>query len=251
MSDCRGLGSLWWPSYPLGYPQAWGPLPMRFGAWPQFSPVAQPFNACPLTPLVGACCSGCAEGKGCSGESEIKQAAAEIQGTAGVGELPGWSEKALPWSKVEEFDAEVRKLDTDVRAKGNPGMQFAWQVEVLGFWPRWRAWFDATKESWFNLFGGMAITGPTLKAFEDYRHEFNSILQQFKAAGLQTGTEAIDTTDKSPVEQGLEEGGKGLGEGVGTALSTLGQGIVYLGLFVALGAGLYLGGPVLVRRLAR
>lgn len=213
-------------------PMFWEVGPLIPG-WPRWHGA---YN-CPLIAVRGSCCSGCAEGKGCDAKTGKGH---EDELPVGVGLLGG--EKALPWSVAAEFDGLVRQLDTDVRLHGNAGMKLIWLAEIVGFWPRWRAWFNATKNEWSNL--GF-IAGKNLEEYEAFRAEYNKLLQAFKEGGLETSVTAADVADKSPVEKGLEKGGEALGGVAASVAGTLGT-IAWIG---AAGLVLYFVGPVLIAKL--
>jgi hypothetical protein len=220
------LGLGWWPSSPA----------------PSFAP-ANP-QACPLMPLVGACCSGCAEGHGCD-------ASAKLEAAAQNGALPRVGETGYPWAEAVEFNGEVQKLNVAMAGAG-PSLQIQW----TGFYAGWQQWY-AEHDQNFHYFG---MTGETVVEFDEYRKTYNVLLEKAVTGGLATTAKPIDF--KSPVERGLESAGEGLGEGLGKIGSAatdalagvagaVTTGLAWVAIAGGVGLVLYFGVPILVTRLAR
>jgi hypothetical protein len=228
------LGPLWWQYAEAGMP---------FPGWTREQLVSGRAARCPRTLLVGACCAGCAAGKGCEAEEELAR--------VGAG-APAFQESAYPWSVAEDMDRQVETLRVDLE-KGlaaalqqEPGGNATWaalSTEWGAFYPAWRAWWDKYRDDWIAHLG--PITGEKKVPFDELVTRFGIVLGHAKEAGVTTSAVATDT--RSPVERGLEETGKSIGTGLGTALDALGQGLVWVGVALAGGLVLYLAGPPLLR----
>ncbi len=202
---------------------------------------------CPLVPLVGACCSGCAHGGSCQGEDELRHE----MGRSMVG-LFDFIEKAMPWSEAETLNAQAEQLNADLTAGlkaalvAEPGGNATW-ADITSSWgtfyPEWKAWFAEKKDSPAGTFG---LVAENLERFKAFASAFDLARQKAVDAGVKTSVKATDL--RSPIAQGLESAGQGLGSGISSALDTLGQGLVWGGILLAGGLVLYLAGPPLIAK---
>lgn len=185
---------------------------------------------CLVAGVGGACCSSCAEGKGCEGEKSK---------VAAVG-------RSTPNSEINDFDASVQLLDADI-AKHKPPQGDAlgtsnWAAlnhKMNGFLLRWGQWKTAQRDDWWWGDDDEA----SLAALKS---EFNQILADFK--GFVQGQTTVQPVDPSPPpleEEEKEEAEKGsAGQQILDTVKTM--------WWVAfIGAGLYVLVPALAPRVAR
>jgi len=208
---------------------------------------------CPLVPLVGACCSGCAEGKGCRGEEEAHELVARV----GANDLPAFSEDAYPWSVAEDMDRTIATLDGDLKRElasylaahgGTPSD--AW-IAISNRWgaflPAWQAWWGKYREDWIAHLG--PIVGEKKVPFDALVKELNGIVADVKAAQIPTTAAPVDL--RSP----LDKAGTAASEGFSNALQKVTDVLTQGGIYLLLGAGalaiVWYGGPVLLSRLAK
>ena len=201
-----------------------------------------PQPSCPLTALVGACCSGCAQGKGCKAEDEAPH--------AHVGDAisaPAFQEEAYPWSLAEEMAANVERLNSDLATalkqtpQGSPEW-VAMTTEWGTFYPAWRQWYDSYHSDWKASI--LPISGPIKPQFDDFVKRFADAIMHAKTLGVQTT--ATPTDIRTGFGKVLDSASSGLQSGAQKIADVLTQ----AGFYVVVGGvvllGLYIAGPSLV-----
>lgn len=190
-------------------------------------------QGCPLVGLVGACCSGCAEGKGCAAKDDphVHEAVAQRVGAEG-----------LPMSTVTALDAEIQHFNTDVW-KAGPNTKASWAE----FYPAWNAWLQAVKNRPQPIFGfGFDfIAGENVDAFNALAQRYNLILVKASEEGVQSSAKPYDSA--SPFEKGLEAAGEGAGSAAAAGLEVVKWTAIAGGVLLVL----YFGGPLVLGKLAR
>jgi hypothetical protein len=187
-------------------------------------------QACPLTPIVGACCSACAHGKPCEGEEEIR---------AIVAGLPGFIEEGRAWTQVEGTAEDISKLGADLAVKAPELLP-----EYDAFVRDWGVWFAAHKDrSWIEdvTFAPHIIAGDVLAQYLALVARYTAIRNKLVAMGV---TPTAPETDKTIADRALGSIGQG-------AVDALG-GIAKVGVYLAVGLGaaalIWFGAPILLKK---
>ncbi len=234
-----------------------------------------PKQTCPLTPLVGACCSGCAHGGSCTGEDELRvemgrqmvgDARSQLQagrppvlkscppgqvwnGTACV-LLPGnpigihVGAEGILWSEVEATGNAIGQLGADVPLK-TPALT----PEYDAFVKDWGAFVQANQEkSWLEnaALAPHFISGAPLAQYKALVERYNALRAKFVAMG--GATTAPTATTASPFDQAVTSSQSAIGSGVSEALGNVAAIGVYVGVGLAAAALLYLAAPLVLRK---
>lgn len=202
---------------------------------------------CPLVGLVGACCSGCAEGKGCGAKEEL-HAHAAVQARVG--------ETAIPWDDVEKTNATIDHVQEAAATlagapQGSPEFQrfMLWSL----FYSTWHIWYVATKaeaESQWTFTPGVKIVhGPNADTYKTLVLAFNEQLAALDALQVKASADPIDT--RSPAGKAFDATVKGVLDGTGGALGGIATVLTYAAVAGVVGLGLYFAGPPLLSLIMR
>ena len=199
-----------------------------------------PRPSCPLTALVGACCSGCAEGRGCSAEEELPHAHVGEVSTAEWGD-------AYPWSLADEMNGQVERLNSDLATalKQTPGGSPEWvamTTEWGTFYPAWRQWYDTYRNDWKASI--LPISGAIKPQFDDLVKRFNDAIAHAKTLGVQTTAAPTDT--RTGIRKVIDSASQGIQSGSEAIANALTQAGFYVAVGGAVLLGLYIAGPSLI-----
>lgn len=185
-------------------------------------------QACPLVGLVGACCKGCAEGKGCAAKEEIEHAHAQV----------GFIVLVAYWSDAKALNEEIQKLD--VAIAGIPQLQGQWKI----WYAAWNKWFASDPS---GILG--TLEGKDYDDFKTFQLTYNNFLAKVTEIGYVTSAAPVDT--RHPVEKAGDSASKGATDAISGVVGTLTTVLAWTAVAGAVGLVLYIGGPVLVSRLRK
>jgi hypothetical protein len=206
------------------------------GSWVSAMPVqaahvgyARRAAQCPLVGLVGACCQGCAEGKGCSGKEEIEHAHAQHVGFIAL---------VAYWDDAKKLNEEIQKLDAAMA--GIPQLQGQWGP----FYASWQKWFADDPSGWLGT-----LEGKDYDDFKGFQLGYNNFLAKVTEIGFITSAAPVDT--RHPVEKATDSATKGAEDAIGGVVGTLTTVLTWTAIAGAVGLVLYVGAPILVARLSK
>lgn len=231
------------------------------GGWVSSMPVAALVGArraqaaaCPLVGLVGACCSSCAEGKGCAAKEELEHHAHQVGAITFEWRVPSFTETAIPWDDVEKANVAIEHVQAVVPAldgfpAGSPeaNRRELWKT----FWRDWVTFYGEAKVHQDSIPGTDSgfIAGPRADAYKLLATRFNDQLESLKAMKVADLAGPIDT--RSPAGQAfdaaVDAAAGGAGELAGAGLAV----VKWAAIAGAVGLGLYFGGPLLFGALMR
>ncbi len=230
------------------------------GSWVSAMPVAAHVGyararaaACPLVGLVGACCKGCAEGKGCAAKDEIEHKHAQV-GISFEWRVPSFTETAIPWDEVEKANAAIVHVQEVVPALDAfpPGSPEANRRELWKtFWRDWVTFYGEAKVHQDSIPGTDSgfIAGPRADAYKVLAIRFNDQLESLKAMKVADLAGPIDT--RSPAGQAFDAAVDAAAGGAGKIAGAGLEAVKWIAIAGAAGLLLYFGAPLLLSRLGR
>jgi hypothetical protein len=209
-------------------------------------------QACPLVGLVGACCSGCAEGKGCGAKEEIAHAHGANVGISFEWRVPSFSETAIPWDEVEKANAAIVHVQEVVPALDGfpPGSPEANRRELWKtFWRDWVTFYGEGKSHQDAIPGTDSgfIAGPRADAYKLLAIRFNDQLESLKAMKVADLAGPIDT--RSPAGQAFDAAVDAAAGGAGAVAGAGLEVVKWAAIAGAVGLVLYFGAPLLIARI--
>lgn len=210
-------------------------------------------QGCPLVGLVGACCSGCAEGKGCSGTAELEHKHAQV-GITFEWRVPSFTETAIPWDDVEKANVAITHVQEVVPALDGfpPGSPEANRRELWRtFWRDWVTFYGEAKvnQDSIPLTDSGFISGPRADAYKVLISRFNDQLESLKAMKVADLAGPVDT--RSPAGKAFDDAVDAAAGGAGKLAGAGLEAVKWLAIAGGVGLLLYFGGPLLIARLAR
>lgn len=213
-------------------------------------------EGCPLVGLVGACCSGCAEGRGCGAAEEIEahHAHQDAVGISFEWHVPSFTETAIPWEDVEKARVAVEHVQSVVGALDGfpPGSPEANRRELWkSFWRDWVTWYGDAKVhlDMIPFTDAPFIAGGRADAYKELMLRFNDQLESLKAMKVADLAGPVDT--RSPAAQAFDGAVDAAAGAAASAAGALTTGLVWVAVAGVALLALYFGGTLLLARYAK
>lgn len=178
-----------------------------------------------------------------------------------VGDMSIGPERYVPWTTVVETDSLVHRLNTEIMtAAAGPDaaklgtLPVRWNIHFAD-WATWYPQAEADSDNWVRTVGllGRGIVGPPfVPKFDALAVHTNDLRDEFVKLGGKSTTEPVDL--RTPAEKAggaLGQAGSGILGGASTALSTVGQVLIYASAIGAAGLAVYYTAPFIAAKVFR